>query len=410
MALAPLSYHQAIADHLAKHERGLWAWFSSDDFSKKHASSLKLELLKSTYRLDPEEHQTIYRLAHQAMQALEIDLPLTIYQSESASGSPNAALYYMKDELVVLLMGTVSELLNEEEMLALLGHELAHHKLYSVENERYFTAARLLDWCSGQRTCAASFAETQRLYQLYTEVYADLGALEATGNRDAVISCLVKVATGMKKVSTAAYLKQADEVLDQIRAGSEGVSHPETFIRAKFLEKAEHQPDDWAQLAALIEGELDAKRLDVRGQITLTEMTHKLIETFVADEAGRADEVLALARRYFPKFDWSDQPMERAKALAQAKEFGRALGDCGVLGSRGAGVRIYLSFVLLDLAACDPDGGDVALGWSLLLSEQAGFLKNYEPLARKELKRKKADLLKLAAQAASEKEKAASEG
>ena len=63
-------------------------------------------------------------------------------------------------------------------MFAVFGHELAHHRLYSHEGGRYFTAERLLDWCAAQPGCEDSIHETWRLYRLHTEIYADMGALK----------------------------------------------------------------------------------------------------------------------------------------------------------------------------------------------------------------------------------------
>ncbi len=401
MDLQPLSYHQQTASYLEKHERGLWDWFSSDDYSRKYAQSVKLELLKSTYRLQPEEHQTVYDLARQAMKVLEIDLPLTIYQAESASSNTNAALYYMKDEIVILLMGAVTELLDEKELLALLGHELSHHKLYFAGDERYFTTSRLLDWCTDQVTCPAAYHESERLFRLYTEVYADLGALKVTNDRDAVISCLVKIGTGMKKVSPAAYLQQADEVLEQIKKGSEGISHPETFIRAKVLECINANPADLHAINKYIEGDVDAKQLDLLGQLNLSSLTHDLLEAYGAQDFVRTDSVLAHARRFFAEFKWREPPTTKAAIDALAVQLGKAIKPLD------ANAVNYLSYVLLDLASCDPDGEDPALAWSLLLADKMGVFKTYEPIVRKELKRKKADLLKLAAEAESKMESGA---
>ena len=404
MDLQPLSYHQEVASYLEKHERGLWDWFSSDDYSKKYAQGVKLELLKATYRLQPDEHQAVYDLAKQAMKVLEIDLPLTIYQAESASSNTNAALYYMKDEIVILLMGAITDLLDEKELLALLGHELSHHKLYFAGDERFFTTSRLLDWCTDQENCHGAYLETDRLYGLYTEVYADLGALKVTRDRDAVISCLVKIATGMKKVSPAAYLQQADEVLEQIKKGSEGISHPETFIRAKVLEQIAANPADMQSINKYIEGELDAKLLDLPGQFSLSLLTYSLIDAYGARDFVRTEPVIAHARRYFPEFEWKELPTTGAQADALAKQVGRAIKPLS-----GSAAN-YLSYVLLDMATCDPDGDDPALAWSLLLADKIGIFKTFEPIARKEMKRKKADLLKLAAEAESKMGNATSVG
>ena len=47
MELGALPYHIGVAEHLGSVESGLWAWFESDQVSKRHAEMVKLELLKS---------------------------------------------------------------------------------------------------------------------------------------------------------------------------------------------------------------------------------------------------------------------------------------------------------------------------------------------------------------------------
>ena len=236
MKLDALPYHANVAKHLRTDEGALWAWFESDQFSMRYTEKVKLDLLKSTYRVTRADQPGIYAQVDSAREKLDLDLLATIYQHQGGSGEANAALIFFPDELAIMLMGNVSDLLDEAEMLALLGHEISHHRLYSLEGGQYFTAARFLEWCALQPGCEASYLETDRLYRLHTEIFADMGALHVTGDRDAVISCLIKVATGLKKVTPSSYLEQTDEILRQYKQGSEGLTHPEMFIRAKALD------------------------------------------------------------------------------------------------------------------------------------------------------------------------------
>ena len=182
---------------------------SLDQFSQRYAERVKLELLKSTYRLTRADQPGIYAQADTALEKLGLDLPVTIYQRHGGIGEANAALIFFPDELAIMLMGNIGDLLREEEMLALLGHEISHHRLYTLAGGQYFTAARFLEWCPQQPGCEDSFLETDRLYRLHTEIIADMGALHVTGDRNAVISSLIKVATGLKKVTPSSYLEQA---------------------------------------------------------------------------------------------------------------------------------------------------------------------------------------------------------
>jgi hypothetical protein len=383
--LEALPYHINVAKHLRTDEAALWAWFESDQFSLRYNEKVKLELLKSTYRLTRADQPGIYAQVDSVREKLGLDLPATIYQHQGGSGDANAALVFLPDELAIMLMGNISDLLGENEMLALLGHEISHHHLYSLDAGDYFTAARLLEWCTQQPGCEASYLETDRLYRLHTEIFADMGALHVTGERDAVISCLIKVATGLKKVTPSSYLQQADEILKQYKQGSEGVTHPEMFIRAKALDLLTADPPKLEEVATLVRGPIDTKRLDLVAQHSLCALTRKLLDQILTYSFMRGEYTANLAERYFPGYKWSDAVHSTEDGADLAAEIATMARSC----------HDFLAYVLLDFATVDPEGGETALALTLQLAERVGLLPIYEPIARKELKRKKDDLANL---------------
>ena len=326
MKLDALPYHSNVAAHLRTEEGALWAWFESDQFSTRYTENVKLDLLKTTYRVTRADQPRIYAQVDIAREKLGLELPATIYQHQGGSGEANAALIFLPDELAIMLMGNVSDLLDEAEMLALLGHEISHHRLYSLERGQYLAAARFLEWCALQPGCEASYLETDRIYRLHTEIFADMGALHVTRDRDAVISCLIKVATGLKKVTPSSYLEQADEILKQYKQGSEGLTHPEMFIRAKALDLLTSDPPKLDDVAALVRGPLDTKRLDLVGQFALSALTRKLVDEILAHPFMRGEYTANLAERYFSSYltrtasiSWA---LARTRALSRS---GRAL-------------------------------------------------------------------------------------
>jgi hypothetical protein len=388
LKLGALPYHTAVASHFRGGESALWAWFKAYQMSASYSEQVKLELLKSTYRLTRTDQRQLYASADIAIERLGLDLPVTIYQRQGGADAANAALIFLPGEVAVMMMGNIGELLNEAEMLALLGHEIAHHRLYTMDGGQYFTTARLLGWCVEQPGCEAAFAETDRLFQLHTEIFADMGALHVTGDRDAVIASLIKVTTGLKLVTPSSYLEQAEEILEKYKQGSEGLSHPELFIRAKALDLLASDPPGIGQTELLVRGQLDAKRLDILGQQALSALSRKLVNRLLTPAFMRNEYTLNLAERYFPGYGESDaEPIEgdntEAKALkAEVTATAKSCHD-------------YISYLLLDFATVDPECGDAHLAWSLDLATQIGIFPVYEPIARKELRRKKDELLKL---------------
>jgi hypothetical protein len=90
--LEPLPYHVELRDYLKSEERELWQWFASAQAQEDYAEHLRLELLKSTYRLDPERHAELYQSVEQAKARLQLNIPVTLYQAQN-SPQLNAALY-----------------------------------------------------------------------------------------------------------------------------------------------------------------------------------------------------------------------------------------------------------------------------------------------------------------------------
>ncbi|WP_125461868.1 MULTISPECIES: hypothetical protein [Rhodomicrobium] len=389
-----LPYHVAVAGHLRTGEAALWSWFESDQFSKRYSEMVKLELLKSTYRLTRADQPGLYAQADVALNALGLDLPVTVYQRQGGGDGANAALIFLPDEAAIMLMGNIAELLSEGETLALLGHELAHHRLYTLDGGQYFTAARLLDWCAEQPGCDAAFRETDRLYQLHTEIFADMGALHVTSDRDAVIASLIKVSTGLRSVTARSYLEQTSEILEGDKAGSEGVTHPELYIRAKALDLLAADPPRIGETEALVRGKIEAGRLDILGQHKLSTLSRELVDCLMVHPFMRGEYAANLAERYFPGY--------RPAAVPSADHAAMAVEIAGLAKS----CHDYLAFLLLDFATVDPDHGEAGLAWTLDLADRIGLFTVYEALARKELKRKKEDLTKLRRGAAEKIEKA----
>jgi Zn-dependent protease with chaperone function len=384
MKLSALPYHKEVAGYLRTGEAALWSWFESDQFSQRYADMVKLELLKSTYRLTRADQPEVYAHADTAAEKLGLDLPVTVYQSHGAGGEANAALVFLPDEAALVLNGNIGDLLSEEEMLAVFSHELSHHRLYSLDGGQYFTAARLLDWCAAQPACEDSIQETARLYRLHTEIYADMGALHATGNRDAVISSLIKVSTGLTSVNPLSYSEQTEEILEKRREGSAGQTHPELHIRAKSLDLLAGDFPDLEALTALVSGPLDAKRLDLPGQHNLSGVIRRLVDAVLAPDFMRGEYAANLARRYFEDYEMPADGPEAGLARLAAK-----------IAPFSKSCHEVFAYVLLDFATADPDGGDFTLTWTLNVADRLGLLSVYELLVRKELKRKKDAIAKL---------------
>lgn len=82
MRLEPLAYQHLLVTWIEKELTKVWDWFRSHAVRVEQTSATRLELLKTTYRLEASHAERVYRAAHQAAEALEIAFPITIYQSQ----------------------------------------------------------------------------------------------------------------------------------------------------------------------------------------------------------------------------------------------------------------------------------------------------------------------------------------
>ena len=209
--LEPLPYHVELRDYLKSQERELWNWFASARAQADYTENLRMELLKSTYRLDAEGHPELYQSVLEAKTRLQLDIPVTLYQAQNSTHL-NAALYFISGEGHVVFSGPVLTLLNAQELKSVIGHELAHYHLWSRDEGEFHIADRLIQAVASDPRAAGSHEQTARRFQLYTEIFADRGSLCVTGDVHPVVAGLVKVQTGLTHVSAPGYLNLAANV------------------------------------------------------------------------------------------------------------------------------------------------------------------------------------------------------
>lgn len=382
--LEPLHYQLELRDYLKSQERELWKWFASARAQADYTENLRTDLLKSTYRLDATGHPELYHAVEAAKAALRLDIPVTVYQAQN-SPQPNAALYFIPGEGHVVFSGPVLSLLNAEEIKSVLGHELAHYHLWQWDDGELHIADRLLQAVASDPRAAESHEQTARRFQLYTEILADRGSLCVTGDLHPVIAGLVKIQTGLQQVSAPAYLKQAEEIFAKENVATEGLSHPEAFIRARALSLWQNEREQaHAQISKMIEGTESLDTLDLIGQRRMTDGTRRLLEQFLQPKWFQTPAVLGHAKLFYDNF----QPATVRDASAP-----------DAFRSSDPKTREYLCYVLLDFVAADPELDEMPLAAALEFSRQLGCDTEFEKLAAKELKLKVRDVRKLKEQA-----------
>jgi hypothetical protein len=340
-------------------------------------------LLKSTYRLDDEGHPELYEQLAEAKARLQLDIPVTLYQAQN-SPQLNASLFYIPGQGHIVFSGPLFGLLNPEEIKSVIGHELAHYHLWERDAGEFLIADRLIQAVANDPRASSSHEQTARRYQLYTEIFADRGSLRVTGDPHPVVAGLVKIQTGLAQASAASYLKQAEEIFANGNVATEGVSHPEAFIRARALALWQAQAPEAASLIqGMIEGADTLENLDLVAQKRMTAATRRLLGCLLRPKWFQTPATLGHAKLYFHDFEpFKDRSLRETLNFSDVR------------------LREYLCYVLLDFARADPELDEMPLVAALDLSRQLDLDAQFEKLAARELKLKVRDVRRMKEQAA----------
>jgi hypothetical protein len=370
--LTPLPYHRQVRDYFRQQTK-TWDYFALAKNKEEQLNEFKTELLKNTYKFDPVADQGIYSKIDLAKNKLGlIELPVTVYQAQYTE-ELNAAIVYLNREAHIVFSGPVITLLTEEELLAVLAHELTHIKLYSLLDGELEIADRIITAIANNHSSEAAYYETARLFRLYTEIFCDRGALLVTGNHEPVITSLVKMSTGLHQVQAETYLRQADEIFAaDAKTRSAGVSHPENFIRAKALQLWHNQADEAEKTVGnMVEHTIELDRLDIFQQQEMAILTRRFLQLFLKPRWIQTTLVIGLARQYFADFTWDEAAVLDASFIEK-------------LTGLHSSIKDYLAYVLFDFVMADPSLEQVPAGWAFQFAEDAQLKEQLDAIVRKE--------------------------
>lgn len=372
--LTPLTYHQKVKDHFQSQAK-TWEYFSTAKNKDSQLKQFKTELLKNTYKFDEVTDRFIYDKVTVAKEKLELqNLAVTVYQAQHTD-ELNASIVYLEGEAHIVFSGPVTRLLDDEELLAVLSHELTHIKLYSMLNGDLETADRIITSIANNHNSEASYYETARLFRLYTEIFCDRGAYAVLQKTAPVITSLVKASTGLDRVNAESYLKQADEIFSNENGlKTAGLSHPENFIRAKAIQLwHEKQEAAEEEIIKMIEGISDLDQLDIFRQKELANLTKQFLQLFLKPKWFQSTMVFSQARQYFPDFSLDETAVLTEKFT-------------DTLQTAHQSVKDYFAYVLLDFVLVDSSLEEIPAGWAFQFAEDVNLKETYDGIIKKELK------------------------
>jgi hypothetical protein len=397
-----LPYHLKVRDFFRR-QTSTWEFFTAAGTRDQQLIAFQTELLKNTYRFSRESEPALFGKIDRVLEQLGLGaLPVMAYQAqyihpgnELNASIMNASIIYLHQEAHLVFSGPILERLNEEELLALIAHELTHVRLYTLLNGDLEVADRIITSIANHRESDAGYAgkgpsagassapyvETARLFKLYTGIYCDRGAYAVLGDPAPVIAMLLKLA------------------------------HPENFIRTQALRLWHEQGEAaTAAITRMIEDPPDLDRLDLFSQQELDDLTRKFLQEYLRPGWMRSTLVMALERQYFPDertfekrtreqspFEGTGDTRSASAVFGQDRDSAdpgsasavRGLTDPPQLQAAIAGlhpdIRTYFGYVLLDFALADPSLEDMPAGRAFEFAEEMQLSDVYDAICKKEL-------------------------
>lgn len=369
-----LTYHRKVADHF-KEQKKTWDFFAAANTRNEQLAGFRLELLKNTYKFTPEANKELYEKVERAKAGLGLQqLSVSVYQAQFAE-EVNATIVYMECEAHIVFSGALTQLLDEEELLAVIAHELTHIKLFTLLDGELEVADRIITAIANHHSSEAAYYETARLFRLYTEIFCDRGAYTVVGSTAPVITSLVKIATGLQKVSAASYVAQAEEIF-QTEKGfkTSTVTHPENFIRARAIQLwHDDQGKAEKEIVRMIEGTAGLDALDIFKQKELSSLTIRFLHLFLKPNWFRTTPVMSQARQFFPDFIMDETALVTEDILSTISDL-------------DGSVKEYLCYLLLDFVLVDARLELVPFGWAFQFAEELLLKGPFDALVKKELK------------------------
>ncbi|MBX7207637.1 MAG: M48 family metalloprotease [Verrucomicrobiaceae bacterium] len=376
--LEPLPQHRSLADWLRGEENEVWNWFADEERTAMDAEQVRLSLLRDTYRLDAEAHPEVFREIEAACEALGIQAKVFAYQAQDST-APNAAVCHLPGEAHVIFSGPILSLLSADELRGVIGHELAHHHLWQMDDGAFYLADRILHSAASHPGAEPAHAQSARVWRLATELFADRGAYLATNSLETAVAGLVKTTTGLAQVSAKSYLAQAEEIFSKSKPKTDQLTHPETFIRARALQLWVEEDETLEEtIAKMLDFDEGLDDLTLVQQAEMSALTRRFLAHLLEPSWFQTEAVLAHARLFFREF----KPAADAAILTELVE-------------RPASHREYFAQLMLDFCAVDPDLEDAPMERCLEFARDLECLGAFEKLLTKELKVKAKDLKKL---------------
>lgn len=188
-------------------------------------SVAKTELLGTSVQVTDQQFPRVFETANKASNILRLRAP-AVYIAPSSSGIKAKALG-TNDDAYIVINSQLLEHLNDDELMALIGHELGHiqnnHVLYATALH-YLTdsAAMFVRWV------VQPAIMTLQAWSRRAEISCDRAALLCTRDLDITLAAMVKIALGLEGDEQV----NIPDYLDNLPDTSKGVGRYAEYFRS----------------------------------------------------------------------------------------------------------------------------------------------------------------------------------
>jgi Zn-dependent protease with chaperone function len=210
--------------------------------------SLRLLYLSDSVRVSDEQFSHLHDMLRDSCYILDLDKVPAMYVTQDPK--PNAMCIGMDEPIIVITTGLV-ELLDEEEMRTVVGHEVGHalsgHAVYRTILLFLTNLAIRVAWIPLGNLAIMAIVTALREWFRKSELSADRAGLLVGQDLRASMRALMKIAGGnhLHEMNVDAFLKQAEEYesAGDLRDSVLKIlnvlprSHPFTTVRAAELKK-----------------------------------------------------------------------------------------------------------------------------------------------------------------------------
>lgn len=364
------SWLQRVCRLLEDEYPGMWQRFAAESGQAEVREAVNLDLLRSAEPLPEPNHPELYERARSLAETLDLDArDLCLYRSKQAEPAARAAV--AADPLVPrIIFNMTFESVGDGGPDFLLAHELAHVKLWNVNEGRLLVALQMLSAAGCQDHAAPVFRQTLRVFSDLVEIWCDCVATALTGSVEPLL--VAGEPAARVEIERQAALRQASV---QLRSADGRPGQPldlaGRLAAVRIWQAAAGTA--WQTITDSLRTTDSLAGLDLPGQQAVARITRNLIRRIGEPKWMRNEASLAMARQYFADFG--------------ADEFGRAATEPA--GDPGPWWESYLLFVLLDFVTANRQLQEPALAHVLGLADEADCGEACRELARRELRLRK---------------------